>query len=91
MVNRYRGLKTRDVQSTVQNIQNSVYDGAIILMHDLYGETADVAVQIIDWPQSGLSDGDCKRIRMVQTRRTSVRYKIWLFETKLSQNIEHKI
>lgn len=44
--------KTRDVQSTVQNIQNSVYDGAIILMHDLYGETADAAVQIIDWLHS---------------------------------------
>lgn len=44
--------KTRNAQSTVQNIQNSVYDGAIILMHDLYGETADAAVQIIDWLNS---------------------------------------
>lgn len=44
--------KTRNAQLTVQNIQNSVYDGAIILMHDLYGETADAAVQIIDWLNS---------------------------------------
>lgn len=44
--------KTRNVQSTIQNVQNSVYDGAIILMHDLYGETADAAIQIIDWLNS---------------------------------------
>lgn len=44
--------QTRNVQSTVQNIQSSVYDGAIILMHDLYSETAEAAVQIIDWLNS---------------------------------------
>lgn len=44
--------KTRNAQSTIQNIQSSVYDGAIILMHDLYGETADAAVQIIEWLNS---------------------------------------
>lgn len=44
--------KTRNAQATIQNVQNSVYDGAIILMHDLYGETADAAVQIIEWLNS---------------------------------------
>lgn len=44
--------KTRDAQSTIQNIQSSVYDGAIILMHDIYSTTADAAVNIIDWLHS---------------------------------------
>lgn len=44
--------KTRDTQSTIQNIQSSVYDGAIILMHDIYSQTADAAVNIIDWLHS---------------------------------------
>lgn len=44
--------KTRDEQSTIQNIQSSVYDGAIILMHDIYSTTADAAVNIIDWLHS---------------------------------------
>ena len=33
-------------------IQSSVYDGAIILMHDIYSTTADAAVNIIDWLHS---------------------------------------
>ncbi|MDD6293476.1 MAG: polysaccharide deacetylase family protein [Eubacteriales bacterium] len=44
--------KTRDAQSTIQNIQSSVYDGAIILMHDIYSTTADAAVNVIDWLHS---------------------------------------
>ena len=44
--------KTRDAQSTIQNIQSSVYDGAIILMHDIYSTTADPAVNINDWLHS---------------------------------------
>lgn len=38
--------KTRDAQKTVESILSSVKDGDIILMHDLYKETAD-AVEIV--------------------------------------------
>ena len=41
--------KTRNAAATVQNIQQSVYDGAIILMHDIHTESVDAAVQIIPW------------------------------------------
>lgn len=44
--------KTRNVQSTVSHVQSHVYDGSIILMHDIYPETADAAVQIIEWLDS---------------------------------------
>lgn len=44
--------KTRDTNSTIANVQANVYDGAIILMHDIYGETADAAVSIIEWLDS---------------------------------------
>lgn len=44
--------KTRNAQSTITHIQNNVYDGAIILMHDIHAETADAAVQIIEWLDS---------------------------------------
>lgn len=44
--------KTRDAGSTIANIQANVYDGAIILMHDIYSQTADAAVSIIEWLDS---------------------------------------
>lgn len=44
--------KTRDANSTIANVQANVYDGAIILMHDIYGETADAAVSVIEWLDS---------------------------------------
>lgn len=44
--------KTRNAQAVVSHIQNNVFDGCIILMHDIYPETADAAVQIIEWLDS---------------------------------------
>lgn len=44
--------KTRDANSTIANVQANVYDGAIILMHDIYSQTADAAVTIIEWLDS---------------------------------------
>lgn len=44
--------KTKDPNCTLQNIQCSVYDGAIILMHDIYSQSADAAVAVIDWLHS---------------------------------------
>lgn len=44
--------KTRDANSTIANVQANVYDGAIILMHDIYSQTADAAVSIIEWLDS---------------------------------------
>lgn len=41
--------KTRNAAATVQNIQQNVYDGAIILMHDIHAESVDAAIQIIPW------------------------------------------
>lgn len=41
--------KTRNADATIQNIQQNVYDGAIILMHDIHAESVDAAVQIIPW------------------------------------------
>lgn len=41
--------KSRNSQSVIQNIQNNVFDGAIVLMHDIYPETADAAVEAITW------------------------------------------
>lgn len=39
--------KTRNAQSTVNSVLNNVRDGDIILMHDLYGATADAAAVLI--------------------------------------------
>lgn len=39
--------KTKDKQSTVDAVLNHVKDGDIVLMHDLYGTTADAAEVII--------------------------------------------
>ena len=39
--------KTRNVQSAVNTVLSKVRDGSIILMHDLYGATADAAAALI--------------------------------------------
>ena len=39
--------KTRNVQQTVDNVMNDVKDGDIILMHDIYTETIDAALELI--------------------------------------------
>lgn len=39
--------KTRNAQSTVNAVLGKVKDGDIVLMHELYGQTGDAAVQII--------------------------------------------
>lgn len=39
--------KTRNAQSTINSVLNKVQDGDIILMHDLYGATADAAAVLI--------------------------------------------
>lgn len=39
--------KTRNVQQTVDNVMNDVKDGDIILMHDIYKETIDAALELI--------------------------------------------
>lgn len=44
--------KTRDAASTVANVQENIFDGAIVLMHDIHGETADAVVQIVEWLDS---------------------------------------
>lgn len=41
--------KTKNPVMTIENVQNSVYDGAIVLMHDMYQESADAAVELISW------------------------------------------
>lgn len=39
--------KTKNAQSTVSEVLNKVQDGDIILLHELYGATADALVQVI--------------------------------------------
>ena len=39
--------KTRDKNSTVNRVMNTVKDGDIILMHDIYQASADAAVELI--------------------------------------------
>ena len=39
--------KTRNTQSTVDKVLGSVRDGDIVLMHELYSQTGDAALQII--------------------------------------------
>ncbi len=39
--------KTRNTDSTVNAILNNVKDGSVILMHDLYSQTAEAAVRVI--------------------------------------------
>ena len=39
--------KTRNAQSTINSVLSKVQDGDIILMHDLYGATADASAVLI--------------------------------------------
>ncbi len=39
--------KTRNADKTVQSILSNVKDGSVILMHDLYSQTAEAAVRVI--------------------------------------------
>ena len=39
--------KTRNAQSTIKSVLSKVQDGDIILMHDLYGATADASAVLI--------------------------------------------
>ena len=41
--------KYRDAQSVISKIQGSVFDGSIILMHDLYDSTAEATEVIVPW------------------------------------------
>ncbi len=41
--------KSRNAEIIIQNVKSSVTDGSIILMHDLYSETAQAAVSLIEW------------------------------------------
>ncbi len=41
--------KHRNASKTVSHIKNNVYDGAIILMHDLYSPTASATETIVPW------------------------------------------
>ena len=39
--------KTRNTQNTVDKVLGTVRDGDVVLMHELYRQTGDAAVQII--------------------------------------------
>ena len=39
--------KTRDTQSTIDNVLNTADDGDIVLMHDIHSSTVDAALQLI--------------------------------------------
>ncbi len=41
--------KTRNAQSVISSIQGSVFNGSIILMHDLYDSTAEATEIIVPW------------------------------------------
>lgn len=41
--------KNRDVEAICQNIKDYAFDGCIILLHDLYTETADACEIIVPW------------------------------------------
>ncbi len=52
MVGRFRRLEdTRNPDLILQKIQATVYDGAIILFHDIYPETIRAVPQVIDYLQ----------------------------------------
>lgn len=44
-----RDWEHRNASRTVSNIKNNVYDGAIVLMHDLYSPTAQATKTIVPW------------------------------------------
>ena len=39
--------KTKNIDSTVNAVLNNVKDGSIVLMHDLYSQSAEAAVRVI--------------------------------------------
>ncbi len=41
--------KNRNSSSVISSVKNNVRDGSIILMHDLYGSTADATEVIVPW------------------------------------------
>lgn len=41
--------KSRNAQAVIDEVKTNVFDGAIILMHDLYNSTADACEVIIPW------------------------------------------
>ena len=47
LVHRHPGLEDENAQNTINVVLSSVKDGDIILMHDLYGTSADAAVVLI--------------------------------------------
>ena len=44
-----RDWSHRNAATTVSHIKNNVYDGAIVLMHDLYSPTAQATKTIVPW------------------------------------------
>ena len=44
-----RDWEHRNASKTVTHIKNNVYDGAIVLMHDLYSPTAQATKTIVPW------------------------------------------
>ena len=41
--------KTRNAQKTLESIQKSTTDGAIILMHDIHSPTADAVERVVPY------------------------------------------
>lgn len=41
--------KTKNPEATLNHVKATVYDGAIILMHDLHSETADATEMLVEW------------------------------------------
>lgn len=41
--------KTKDPEATLNHVKATVFDGAIILMHDLHAETVDAAEKLMEW------------------------------------------
>ena len=44
--------KTRDSEATLAHVKETIFDGAIILMHDLHVETAEATVKLVEWLNS---------------------------------------
>lgn len=43
---------TKNPTLVLENVQSNIFDGAIILMHDIYPESAEAAVKVIEWLDS---------------------------------------
>ena len=41
--------KHRNANSVISSVKNNAKDGSIILMHDLYGSTAEATKTIVPW------------------------------------------